>query len=154
MPNPVDVQARVIPLEYPPLSAHATGETDIKPAPAPNTGGPWGLFKGMQQAMAYIATPYSTAALPLRIHAVETEECFSRHMYFVCKRAMDIVLAALLLPLLVVLMLLVAVLIKVDSPGSSFFYAGPSRGEEADQRRTYDMGTVYVPILQIPFYGE
>jgi hypothetical protein len=40
LPKPVDVQARVSPSEYPRLSARATGETDMKRAPAPNTGRP------------------------------------------------------------------------------------------------------------------
>jgi lipopolysaccharide/colanic/teichoic acid biosynthesis glycosyltransferase len=71
--------------------------------------------------MANIATPYSVAALPLSIHAVETEECLSRRLYFVCKRAMDVILAAVLLPLLLPMMLLVALLIKVDSPGPVLF---------------------------------
>lgn len=71
--------------------------------------------------MANLATPYSAAILPLSVHAVETEEFLSHRLYFVCKRIMDITLTALLLPLLVPLMLLVAILIKVDSPGPVFF---------------------------------
>jgi lipopolysaccharide/colanic/teichoic acid biosynthesis glycosyltransferase len=71
--------------------------------------------------MANIAIPYSATVLPLSIQAVETEECLSRRMYFVCKRAMDVVLAALSLPLLLPLMLIVALLIKADSPGPVFF---------------------------------
>lgn len=71
--------------------------------------------------MADIATPYSSAVLPLSIHAVETKECLSRRLYFVCKRGLDVVMAALLLPLLLPLMLLVALLIKVDSAGPIFF---------------------------------
>src|ERR1051326_9374680 len=54
-----------------------------------------------QQAMANIATPYSAAVLPLSVHAVETEESVSQRLYFVCKRIMDVILTALLLPLLV-----------------------------------------------------
>jgi lipopolysaccharide/colanic/teichoic acid biosynthesis glycosyltransferase len=75
----------------------------------------------VEEAMANIAMPYSAAVLPLSIHAVETEECLSRRLYFVCKRATDIFLAALLLPLLVPLMLMVALLIKADSPGPVIF---------------------------------
>jgi lipopolysaccharide/colanic/teichoic acid biosynthesis glycosyltransferase len=103
----------------------------------------------MQQAMAlaYIATPYSAAALPLRIHAVETEECFSRHMYFVCKRAMDIVLAALLLPLLVLLMLLAAVLIKVDSPGPVCFTQ-----DRVGVKRRIKGGRMTWELYTFPFY--
>src|ERR1051325_9759621 len=71
--------------------------------------------------MANIAMPYSSVVLPLSIHAVETEECLSRRLYFVCKRAMDVMLAAFLLPLLLPLMLVVALFIKFDSPGPVFF---------------------------------
>src|SRR6185503_363720 len=60
-----------------------------------------------EQAMDNMAIPYSAAALPLSIHAVETEERLSRRLYFVCKRGMDVILAALLLALLLPLMLLV-----------------------------------------------
>jgi lipopolysaccharide/colanic/teichoic acid biosynthesis glycosyltransferase len=67
------------------------------------------------------AYPCSASALPLSIHAVETEERATRHLYFACKRAMDVVLAGLLFPVLLPLMLLVAVLIKLDSPGPVFF---------------------------------
>lgn len=71
--------------------------------------------------MANIAMPYSSVVLPLSIHAVETEECLSRRLYFMCKRAVDILLAALLLPLVLPMVLLVALLIKLDSPGPIFF---------------------------------
>jgi lipopolysaccharide/colanic/teichoic acid biosynthesis glycosyltransferase len=71
--------------------------------------------------MANIAMPYSAALLSLSIHAVETEECPSRRLYFVCKRTMDLVITGILLPLLLPLMLVVAVLIKLDSPGPVFF---------------------------------
>jgi lipopolysaccharide/colanic/teichoic acid biosynthesis glycosyltransferase len=71
--------------------------------------------------MANIATPYNAAVLSLSIHAVETEECLSRRLYFICKRTMDVALAALLLSLLCPLMLLVAVCVKAGSPGPVFF---------------------------------
>lgn len=71
--------------------------------------------------MANLAIPYNTAVLPLSIHAVETEECFRRRLYFVSKRTMDVTVATLLLPLLLPLLLLVALLIKVDSPGPVVF---------------------------------
>jgi lipopolysaccharide/colanic/teichoic acid biosynthesis glycosyltransferase len=71
--------------------------------------------------MAQIAIPYSAVISPLRIHAVETEECLTRRLYYVCKRAMDVVLAALLLPLLFPLMLSIALLIKADSQGPVLF---------------------------------
>jgi lipopolysaccharide/colanic/teichoic acid biosynthesis glycosyltransferase len=71
--------------------------------------------------MANFATPYSAAILPLSVHAVETEESLSQRLYFVCKRIIDVTLTALLLPLLMPLMLLVAVLIRLDSPGPILF---------------------------------
>ena len=71
--------------------------------------------------MVSIASPYSAGALPLSIHAVETEEGSTRHLYFICKRVLDVVVAGLLLPLLFPLMLLVAVLIKLDSRGPVLF---------------------------------
>jgi lipopolysaccharide/colanic/teichoic acid biosynthesis glycosyltransferase len=75
----------------------------------------------MGESMVATATPYSAAVLPLRIHVVETEECLTRHLYFICKRGLDVLVAALLLPALFPLMLLVAVLIKLDSRGRVFF---------------------------------
>src|SRR5262252_3966093 len=71
--------------------------------------------------MVSIASPCEAAALPLSIHAVETEECSTRHLYFICKRVLDVIVAALLVPLLLPLMLLVAVLIKLDSRGPVLF---------------------------------
>lgn len=71
--------------------------------------------------MVSTATPCSAAALPLSIHAVETEEGFTRHLYFRCKRVLDLILAVLLLPVLLPLMLLLAVVIKLDSPGPALF---------------------------------
>jgi lipopolysaccharide/colanic/teichoic acid biosynthesis glycosyltransferase len=44
-----------------------------------------------------------------------------RNLYFACKRCVDVVLAGLLLVLLLPLMLLIAVLIKLDSPGPIIF---------------------------------
>ena len=68
-----------------------------------------------------IATPYNAAVLSLSIHAVETEECLSRRLYFICKRIVDVLLAALLFILLCPLMLLVAVCVKAGSPGPVLF---------------------------------
>jgi lipopolysaccharide/colanic/teichoic acid biosynthesis glycosyltransferase len=68
-----------------------------------------------------VATPYNAAVLSLSIHAVETEECLSQRLYFICKRTIDVALAALLLSLLCPLMLLVAVCVKAGSPGPVFF---------------------------------
>jgi lipopolysaccharide/colanic/teichoic acid biosynthesis glycosyltransferase len=71
--------------------------------------------------MVSSAQPCSVSALPFSIHAVETEERATRHLYFAFKRVMDVLLAGLLVPLLLPLMLLVAVLIKLDSPGPVLF---------------------------------
>lgn len=71
--------------------------------------------------MADFALPYNAAVLPLSIHAVETEESFRRRLYFSCKRTIDIALALILLPMLLPVMLLAAILIKLDSPGPVFF---------------------------------
>lgn len=97
--------------------------------------------------MANFATPYSTAVLPLSIHAVETEECRGRRLYFVCKRALDIIVAALLLPLLLPLMLLVAVLIKLDSPGPVFFVQ-----RRIGVKRRIKGGQATWELYMFPFY--
>jgi lipopolysaccharide/colanic/teichoic acid biosynthesis glycosyltransferase len=70
--------------------------------------------------MANFAAPYH-APVALNVHAVEIQESLGRRLYFVCKRIMDILLTVLFLPLLLPLMLLVAVWIKIDSPGPVFF---------------------------------
>src|ERR1051326_8739227 len=97
--------------------------------------------------MANIATPYSTAVLPLSIHAVETEESLDRRLYFVCKRMMDVTLTALLLPLLVPVMLLVAVLIKLDSPGPVFFVQ-----ERIGVKRRISAGRTIWELYTFPLY--
>ena len=43
------------------------------------------------------------------------------NLYFACKRGMDVILACLLLILLSPLLLLIAILIKLDSPGPVIF---------------------------------
>lgn len=97
--------------------------------------------------MVSIATSYSAAALRLSIHAVETEECLSRHLYFVCKRTMDLVLAALLIPLLLPLMLLLALLIKLDSRGPVLFVQ-----ERIGVRRRTRRGRVTWELHTFSFY--
>jgi lipopolysaccharide/colanic/teichoic acid biosynthesis glycosyltransferase len=97
--------------------------------------------------MANAAIPYSTALLPLSIHAVETEECLKRRLYFVCKRTMDLVLAGLLLPLLFPLMLLVALAIKLDSSGPVFFVQ-----QRIGVRRRIKGGRVTWELYPFSFY--
>jgi lipopolysaccharide/colanic/teichoic acid biosynthesis glycosyltransferase len=46
---------------------------------------------------------------------------FEKSLYFACKRCIDVVLAALVLVLLAPLMLLIAILIKLDTPGPGIF---------------------------------
>src|SRR6516225_7683431 len=74
-----------------------------------------------EPSMASIASPYSAAVLPFSIHAVETQECLTRHLYFICKRVLDFIMAAVLIPVLLPLMVLVALLIKLDSRGPVLF---------------------------------
>ena len=52
--------------------------------------------------------------------SVLTEES-ENNLYFACKRGMDVILACLLLILLSPLLLLIAILIKLDSPGPVIF---------------------------------
>jgi lipopolysaccharide/colanic/teichoic acid biosynthesis glycosyltransferase len=71
--------------------------------------------------MANFATPFHASIAPPSVRAVEAQESMEQRLYFVFKRIMDIVLTALFLPLLFPLMLLIAVWIKLDSPGPVFF---------------------------------
>lgn len=97
--------------------------------------------------MVAIATAYDTAVLPLTFHAVETEECLNRHTYFICKRVLDITVAALLLPALLPLMLLVALLIKLDSSGPVLFVQ-----ERIGVKRRVKGGRVIWELYTFPFY--
>jgi lipopolysaccharide/colanic/teichoic acid biosynthesis glycosyltransferase len=45
----------------------------------------------------------------------------NKHLYFFCKRLIDVILAIMLLILLAPLLLIIAILIKLDSPGPIFF---------------------------------
>lgn len=97
--------------------------------------------------MANIALPCSVAILPISIHAVETEEGMGRRLYFVCKRMMDVMLAAFFLPLLFPLMLLLAVLIKIDSPGPVFFVQ-----KRIGVKRRTNGGRITWELYTFPFY--
>jgi lipopolysaccharide/colanic/teichoic acid biosynthesis glycosyltransferase len=70
-----------------------------------------------------------------------------KSFYFSCKRFMDVVLATLALLLLMPLMLLIAFLIKVDSPGPIFFIQ-----ERAGVRRRFEGGQTIWEIRNFPFY--
>ena len=63
--------------------------------------------------------PLAARALP--IDAVEIKGRKARRVYFWCKRAVDVILASLLLVVLFPLMLAIAVLIKLESPGPVMF---------------------------------
>jgi exopolysaccharide production protein ExoY len=71
--------------------------------------------------MVSIATSYKPVTLPLPVHAVETQERGARHAYFWYKRIIDVALAGCLFVILFPLMLLIAVLIKLDSAGPVLF---------------------------------
>src|ERR1700719_113697 len=71
--------------------------------------------------MVSIATSYKPVALPLPIHVVETHERGARHLYFRFKRIIDVILAGCLFVVLFPLMMLIAVLIKLDSAGPVLF---------------------------------
>ena len=71
--------------------------------------------------MASIASPRYSTASPLRIQAVERSERGTRSGYFWCKRIIDVTLSTCLLVLFLPLMLLIAVLIKLDSSGPVLF---------------------------------
>lgn len=70
-----------------------------------------------------------------------------RSLYFTCKRCMDVVLAMLLLVLLCPLLLLIAILIKLDSPGPIIFIQ-----ERVGARRRSSGGQTYWEIRNFPFY--
>jgi lipopolysaccharide/colanic/teichoic acid biosynthesis glycosyltransferase len=63
----------------------------------------------------------SLAASALLIDAVEIKGRKTRRVYFWCKRSIDVILASLLLVVLFPLMLAIAVLIKLESPGPVLF---------------------------------
>lgn len=68
-------------------------------------------------------------------------------LYFSCKRFMDVVLAALALILLIPLMLLIAILIKLDTPGPVFFIQ-----ERVGVRRKSEGRRTIWEIKNFPFY--
>jgi lipopolysaccharide/colanic/teichoic acid biosynthesis glycosyltransferase len=70
-----------------------------------------------------------------------------RALYFRCKRWLDVVLATLLLVLVSPLMLLIAVLIKLDTPGPVIFVQ-----ERVGARRRRRDGRTVWDIRNFPFY--
>src|SRR5947207_9679493 len=71
--------------------------------------------------MASVSTCCGPLATPLPIQAVEMQQLGTRHVYFWCKRTIDIVLSASLLVVFFPLMLLIAFLTKLDSTGPVLF---------------------------------
>lgn len=70
-----------------------------------------------------------------------------RSLYFSCKRCVDVVLATLLLILLSPLMLLIAVLVRLDTPGPVIFV----QERVGARRRSRDGRTIW-EIRHFPFY--
>jgi lipopolysaccharide/colanic/teichoic acid biosynthesis glycosyltransferase len=70
-----------------------------------------------------------------------------RDFYFNCKRAMDVVLSACLLVLLSPLILLIAVLIKLDTPGPVFFVQ-----ERVGSRRESRAGRAFWVLRKFRLY--
>lgn len=71
----------------------------------------------------------------------------NKNLYWVAKRLMDIILAATLLVLLAPLMLVIAIVIKLDSPGPVFFIQ-----KRVGSRRRVDDGKVTWEIQKFHFY--
>jgi lipopolysaccharide/colanic/teichoic acid biosynthesis glycosyltransferase len=68
-------------------------------------------------------------------------------LYFRCKRCLDIVLAISLLVILAPLLLLIAILIKLDTPGSIFFVQ-----ERVGAKRVWKNGRRRWEVRNFPFY--
>ena len=88
----------------------------------------------------------ASPAMPLPRLAIGLRDTLNRPLYFVAKRAIDLVLASLLLLVLSPLMLLVAVAIKLDSHGPVFFAQ-----ERVGVRRRSAQGRVRWEARTFPF---
>ena len=97
--------------------------------------------------MANFATPYQAPIARLSLQAVETRESMGQRLYFVCKRIMDILITASLLPLVLPLMLVVAIWIKLDSSGPVFFVQ-----ERIGARRRTSSGRTTWELYTFRFY--
>jgi lipopolysaccharide/colanic/teichoic acid biosynthesis glycosyltransferase len=73
---------------------------------------------------------------PVCLPAEQLENTF----YFVCKRYLDLILATLLLILLLPLLVVIALLVKLDSPGPVFFQSGTGWSETPVARLQDDLG--------------
>jgi len=87
-------------------------------------------FSGLSPSQV-VAAP---AAIP--VHAVEVKGAKRQHVYFWCKRVIDVLLSASLAIVLLPLMVVIAILIKLDSPGPVLFIhhrVGVKRRTEGDR---------------------
>src|SRR5438477_7671197 len=94
-----------------------------------------------------VATAYNASTASFPIHAVEIQEQGTRHVYFWCKRIIDVVLAAFLFVVLFPLMLLIAVLIKLDSAGPVLFVQ-----QRIGVKRRTEHGRIICALRTFPFY--
>ncbi len=78
---------------------------------------------------------------------VQDAQIGGRSLYFACKRCLDVTLATILLVLLSPLMLLIAMLIKLDTPGPVIFVQ-----ERVGARRRSRDGQTSWEIRNFPFY--
>ena len=92
------------------------------------------------------AAANASPATPLPTLAIGRRDTLNRPLYFAAKRAIDLVLASLLLVVLSPLMLLVAVAIKLDSHGPVFFAQ-----ERVGVRRRSARGRVHWEARTFPF---
>jgi exopolysaccharide production protein ExoY len=89
------------------------------------------------------ATPASVCSFSAVNVSVE-QNCAA---YFLCKRLMDLILASLLCLVLLPLMVLVAVAIKLDTPGPVFFVH-----QRVGARRRSEAGRTNWQVREFPFY--
>jgi lipopolysaccharide/colanic/teichoic acid biosynthesis glycosyltransferase len=105
------------------------------------------LLRLIPTPMLSLATTRAPAPLQLPIHAVETQGCGTRYVYFYGKRIIDVGLAACLLAILFPLMLLITVLIKLDSAGPALFVQ-----ERIGVRRRIKNGRIICVLRSFTFY--
>jgi lipopolysaccharide/colanic/teichoic acid biosynthesis glycosyltransferase len=90
-------------------------------------------------------TGSSPSSLP--IHTINLAVAGNRAPYFLCKRFIDLGLTSLLVLLLLPLMLLIAVAIKLDTPGPIFFIQ-----ERVGARRRSERGRTRWEVRTFEFY--
>ena len=100
--------------------------------------GQWKVWWNMLQE---ISIEDRQASVSLRI------ENSDKSLYFICKRCIDVTLSLLLLILLAPLMLLIAILVKLDTPGPIFFIQ-----ERVGSKRRFREDGVVWEVRNFPFY--